>query len=1040
MIARLFARSLLGAFVLLAAALPAHAQNGVVTGQILSGETGAPLANTSVFLEGTGYGAVANAEGRYTIQNVSPGTYTVVARLIGHSDAREANIVVRAGQSVTVNLQMRTQALRLQEVVVTGVTDPTEGTRVPFTVARVSREDLPIPNTNAVASIQGRVAGARVVSGSGQPGSGVSVRLRGRNSVNTSEAPLIVVDGVIQAASTIDLDPNDIDALEVVKGAAASSLYGSRAQNGVIQITTRRGRDVAVNSTRIGARTEYGFGQMREVPGVAMFHQFLQNDAGQWVDESGNVVDRADRVIQPSRIMDQPYRTQTYDNLGEFFSPGQTTNSTINISRNMESTNFFFSAGDFRETGVMPDFNDGFERQNFRINLDHRIRDDLTIGLTSYYSRSARDNITGANPFFNLRFLPPDIDVRVRDEDGDYRVQPDPTLLEANPLYALSTVESFNWRSRVQGSSQVRYTPWNWFTFEGILSFDRSDRESMSHYPKGYKTVNPGQLNEGQYARSYNFDQSLNGTLQASQIRTFGDLTARTRFRYNFERDDFEGISATAREFRVFGVRSLSNGVQEFTGGSASQVRSESFLGALGIDYGGRFIVDGVLRRDGSSLFGPDDRWNNYYRAAFAWRMAEEEWWPLEAFTEFKPRISQGTAGSRPGFSWRYETWSVGTAGPSKGQLGNRLLRPELATEREYGLDMIIRDRFSIELVVANTEVRDQLIPIPLPGVFGYSSQYQNAGTVRSNAYEATFEAVVINRPGLTWRTGLVMDRSESTLHDWPRTCYRTSTFYRCEGESFSTMYGNRFLTGVNDLQVHYGGRFAAFADQFQVNDDGYLVPVGSASWTDGFAQNLWGTTVNIDGVNFAWGVPFIELDEAGVTALSRIGDANSDLNLGWTNNLRWRGMQFFTLWDAKIGGDVYNGTRQWPYRDIISPDMVQVGKAEANVKPIDYYSALYNVNQINNHFVEDGTYIKLREMSLSYRFNQEQLQRVLGGFGMSNLSLELIGRNLLTFTDYSGDDPEVGSGGAGGATENPFDSFGYPNFRTFTFGVSLEF
>ncbi|TVP42313.1 MAG: hypothetical protein EA350_16450, partial [Gemmatimonadales bacterium] len=444
--------------------------------------------------------------------------------------------------------------------------------------------------------------------------------------------------------------------------------------------------------------------------------------------------------------------------------------------------------------------------------------------------------------------------------------------------------------------------------------------------------------------------------------------------------------------------------------------------------------------QDGSSVFGPDERGTTYYRAAFAGRMAEENWRPFGFFTEFKPRVSQGTAGSRPSFNWRYETWSVGTAGPSKGQLGNRLLRPELATEREYGLDMIIRDRFSIELVVANTEVRDQLIPIPLPGVFGYSSQYQNAGTVRSNAYEATFEAVMVNRPGLTWRTGLVMDHSKATLHDWPRTCYRTSTFYRCEGESFSTMFGNRFLTGSADLQTHHGGRYAGFANQFQVNDDGYLVPVGNANWSDGMAQGLWGTTVNIDGVNFQWGLPLIELDDAGVTALSRIGDANADLNLGWTNNLRWRGMQFFTLFDAKIGGDVYNGTRQWPYRDFISPDMVQVGKAEANVKPIDYYNRLYNINQINSAFVEDGSYVKLREMSLSYRFNQEQLQRALGGFGMSNLSLELIGRNLLTFTNYSGDDPEVGSTGAGGATENPFDDFGYPNFRTFTFGVSIEF
>jgi TonB-linked SusC/RagA family outer membrane protein len=1025
---------------LLAAATPALGQTATITGVVTSAEGMTPLANASVFLEGTGYGAITGSDGRYVIPRVAPGTYTLVARMIGFSDGRVTNTNVEAGATMTLNLTLRTQALRLQEVVVTGVSDPTEGVRVPFTVARVSREDLVVPSNNAVASLQGRVAGARVVRGSGQPGSGVAIRLRGRNSVNTDGTPLIVVDGIVQAANIQDLDPNDIESIEVVKGAAASSLYGARAQNGVVQITTRRGRDAQVNATRISARSEYGFGVMRKLPGVAGYHHFLQNSQGQWTDAAGNVVERGNRVVQPNRMMDQPYLGTTYNNFDRFFDAGRTTNTTLNISRNMESTNFFASVSDFRETGVMPEFNEGFQRQNFRLNLDHRIREDLTIGLTSYYSRSARDNIVGPNPFFALRFLPPDIDVTARDEDGDYNVQPDPALLESNPLYAMTTVDSWNYRSRTQGSAQLRYNPFSWMNLEGIISFDRSDRESMTHYPKGYKTVNPGQLNEGQYERSYAFDQSLNGTLQSSLIRTFGDLTARGRLRYNFERDDYEEQEATAREFRVFGVRSLNNGLQEFTSGEAEQIRSESFLGALGLDYGGRYILDGLYRYDGSSLFGPDDRWNAYYRAAFAWRMAEEQWWPFEAITEFKPRISQGTAGSRPGFDWRYETWSVGTSGPSKGQLGNRALRPELATETEVGLDMIINDRFSIELVYSSTEIEDQLIPIPLPGVFGYSSQWQNAGVVRSKAYEATFEAVLVNRADLSWRSGLVLDRSRSTLHEWPRSCYTTSAFYRCEGESFATMYGRRFLTSPDDLAKHLGGRFASFANQFQVNDDGYLVPVGNANWQDGVAQGLWGTVVNIDGIDLPWGVPFIERDEAGVFALAEIGDANPSFNLGWSNNIRWRGVQLFTLFDAKVGGDVYNNTRQWPYRDNMSPDQVQAGKPDERKKPIDYYEALYNTNSLNSHFVEDGSYVKLREVSLSYRFSQSALNSFLAPLGLSSLSLEVIGRNLLTFTGYSGDDPEVGGTGAGGATENPYDGFRYPNFRTFTFGLSFDF
>jgi len=1041
MFRRLFVASALVAALLFLAAPPLQAQNSTITGLVVSAETGQPLANASVYLEGTGYGTITGANGRYTITNVTPGTYTVVASILGFADARRANLVAPRGGTVTSDFTLSMQVLSLQEVVVTGVADPTEGTRVPFTVARLSRADLPVPSQNLVQSLQGRVAGASVVSGSGQPGSGASIRLRNRLSVNTGVSPLIVVDGVLQSASTIDLDPNDIESIEVVKGAAAASLYGARAQNGVIQILTRRGRDVGINTTRVTARSEYGFGMLGKQPEIAMHHHYLQNDAGQWVDVNGNVVDRGNRMIQPSRMMDQPYRTQVYDNMKEFFDPGRTMNTTLNIARNTEATNFFFSVGDYRETGVMPEFNDGYQRQNFRLNLDHRLRNNLTLGITSFYSRSARENLP-TNPFWSLRFFPPDISLRVRDEDGDYQVWPDSTMLEVNPLYALSVRETWNYRSRTQGSASLRYNPTSWLNLEGIVAFDRSDRESYSYYPKPYKTINPSVFNDGQYSRDYAFDQGINGTLQAALIRTFGDLTSRLRLRYNFERDDYEGQSSTAREFRVLGLRSLNNGIQEYVGGSLTQVRSESMLAALGLDYGGRYIVDGLVRSDGSSLFGPDDRWNTYYRVALAWRMAEEEWWPFHSFlTEFKPRFSQGTAGARPGFSWRYETWSVGTTGPSKGQLGNRLLRPELSTETEYGLDLIIQDRFSVELVYADTETKDQLIPIPLPGVFGYSSQFQNAGVVRAKAYEATFEALMVSRPDFSWRTGFVFDRTRSTLHDWPRSCYVTSVFYRCEGNDFGHMYGRKFMRSMEDLQNHWGGRFAEYANQFQLNDDGYLVPVGeSASWGDGVSQGLWGTNVVIDGISLPWGHPMIQRDEAGVFDLLQIGDANPRFNVGWTNNMRWRGVQIFTLWNAKVGGDIYSETRQWPYRDNMSVDQVQVGKPQDRQKPIDYYATLYNTNATNSHFVEDGGYIKLRQVSVGYRFSESQLQRVLGGFGMSALSLELIGRNLLTFSNYSGIDPEVGSGGAGGATENPYDSFQYPNFRTFTLGVSIEF
>jgi TonB-linked SusC/RagA family outer membrane protein len=1035
MIARFTYGSALAALLLLLlAAAPAAAQNATVTGLVRDASSGEPLAGTQVYLEGTSHNAVAGEDGRYTIANVPPGTYTVVARLIGYSDGRQANVVLSRGAAESVNFNMRTSALRIQEVVVTGVTDPTAGTKVPFTVSKVSREDMPIPSNNAVQALAGRVAGARVVQGSGQPGSGTSIRLRARRSVNTSSSPLMVVDGIVQSANMIDIDPNDIESIEVVKGAAAASLYGSRAQAGVVQITTRRGTSAGLDRTRISVRSEYGWTQVPDVPSVPTYHAFRQNSQGQWIDSNGNVVDRIDRELDDDKMLDNPFLVETFNPFAEFFDQGVAMKNSVTISRNMESTNFYISAGDDRQGGIVPEFSDGYNRQNFRLNLDHRLRDDLTVGWTSYYSRSATDGLSG-NPFWNLRFIPADVDIRLKDEDGDYFIRIDPTMLEVNPLYAMSTIESESYRARTQGSLNARYSPTSWLNFDGLVAVDRSDRESWSYFPKGYKTLNPSNLNNGQYSRSYNYDQGISGHVQSSLIHSIGELTLRPRVRYNFELEEGENQTATARNFLVGGLYSLNNGQEEFAGGSSDEVKSESMLGSLGLDYAGKYIIDALVRRDGSSLFGPDARWNNYFRVAGSYIMNEEAWWPVEQLTLFKPYFAIGTAGSRPGFSWRYETWSVGTTGPSKGQLGNRNLKPEKTTEMEMGLAMALNDRYSLEIVHSRSETEDQLIPIPLPGVFGYSSQYQNAGYVKSRSWEATVDALIMNRPDFTWRSGLTWDRGNSTLHEWPRSCYVTAMFYRCEGEDFGTMYGRRFMTSVNNLPERHAGSH----NQFQVNDDGYLVPVGNATWRDGLAQNLWGTRVEIDGVNYNWGMPIIELDETGNPALLEIGDANPDFNLGWQNNFQYRGIQIFTLWHGKFGGDVYSVTRQWPYRDNFSWDQVQAGKSDETKKPIDYYQTLYNTNSTNSHFVEDGSFIKLREMSVGYRFSRDQIGRFLP-IGIDALRLELIGRNLLTFTDYSGIDPEVGNSGAGGVTENPTDSFDYPNFRTFTLGINIDF
>lgn len=1020
-------------------------QVGVISGRVTSSD-GEPLSSATVRLEDTGYRTVTDDEGRYTLSDVDPGSYRVIAEMLGYADERRSNVQVVAGETTNVDFSLAAEALRLEGVVTAGMADPVEGIRAPFSVARVGPEDVPMAPRDVREALHGRVAGARVVRPSGEPGSGVAMRLRSRLGVNTSDSPLLVVDGVVQTGSLADIDPQDIESMEVLRGAAGASLYGSRAQAGVIEITTRRGTEATPGDTRFSVSTEYGQSFVGSVDGTATHHPYRVNEGGLWVDEDGDPVRREDRVLRDDRMHLSPYGGELRNHVEEFVDPGQFHNTRLSIARNAEDTNFFVSFGNNREGGIVPEFNEGYERNNARLNVDHHPRNDLTMSFTGYYSRSSTEELYGSNPFQHLRFIAPDVDLREPNdppnEDQPFHIRPDPTMISENPLYPIWAREAWWDRGRTQGSLQSRYTPRSWLNIDALMAYDRSERTGDRFTPDGYISLQPQPENDGQVIREHRWDRAWNAHLQGSVNRTFGDLSVRTQLRWSYEHEERERFTSRGTNFRVEGVPTIDNTQDRYaTHGNIRDVRNEALQLTTGLNYQDKYIADLVLRRDGSSLFGPDNRWHTYYRGSLAYLMSEEDWWRWEWVTAFKPRYSIGTAGSQPGYSWRFETWDVGVDGPRKSTLGNRDLAPEVTTEQEFGLDVILLDRYSAELTYVRTTVDEQLVPVSLPGYYGFSQQWQNAGQVKARAYEASLEADLLRGSRVSWRMGAVADRTSSWLSEWGRTCYTTQRlFRRCEGESFSTMRGIEWMTSHGDLPDEHAGS----ADQFQVNDDGYLVPVGDHDWQDGLAEGLWGTRVEIDGVEYDWGHPIGIRDEEGmVDDLRAIGDAEPTLELGWTNDLRWRGFRLWSVVSFKWGGDVYNTTRQRPYRDNLSPDMVQVGKSEDEQKPLDYYQELYASNARNSHFIEDGSYMKLREVSLDYQISNDQLERLfspLAATGLDEIRLSVTGRNLLTVSSYSGLDPEVGLAGAGGPTENPRDSFPYPNFRTFTFGVEANF
>jgi TonB-linked SusC/RagA family outer membrane protein len=1043
--------------VLVCLAPPLRGQGtGTITGTVRSIEGNTVIAGAQVFIAGLGIGRNTNEGGRYTLPNVPAGTHSVSVRSIGFAAERRDTVTVAAGQTVTVDFLMRTQVLTLSEVVVTGVSEATSKAKLPFTVSTVNADAIPVPPTVALGAIAGKVAGVRMIQGS-QPGSGTDIMLRTPTSINRNTTPMIVVDGAILTESSVDISSLDIESMEVVKGAAAASLYGSRAAAGVIQIRTRRGSQIEQGRTRFSVRTEYGNNAIMNPIAWANHHNLRMtadrrgylDTLGNAVDEDGNPITRAGAAPSLYQFQDQPFPGPTYDHIDALFDPGQYITNSLTMGYNGGSTSWIATASQHHTSGVVVG-NDGYKRYDFRTNLDHQLRNDLSVAVNLFHMRSKQED-AGGNTFFDFIHQAPDVNLLQPDPDGTpYIFQPDPIGIRASPLYQIATQEHWDNRARTLGSMDIRYNPLEWLGVVANASYDRSDRASTDYVPRGVKTPENPSGDIGSSSRSTGLTTGINASAGLTTSRIFGLLQARGSARLVVEREDNEDFNAGGDDAVVGGISDLDAFGIPAIGSGENVIRSRGYFLTGDADYADRYIVSALFRRDGSSLFGAQERWHNYYRTSAAYRISAEEWWPFAStVNELKLHYSRGTAGGRPNFSDRFEVFNVGDAGLTLGTLGNIFLKPEKTTEDEIGLTAVALERYSLGLTYAKQRTVDELIQVPLPAIFGFGTQWQNAGTISGHTVEGTLEARLIDRRNVRWSTTLIADKSRNKIVEYDRPCHTDGLGNRCAGARLGEMYGQRFWTSHADLPDMPADSAAGFA----LNDDGLLVPVGfdtvtklPRSWQDGVsgcteldpqpngATGCWGRTVRINGVNYAWGMPRRVLDSFGQPARVQIGDANPDLNWGLANHVRLWGFDLYALLGGQIGGDVYNATKQRMYQHSRNGEIDQVGKPEDLKKPSTYYSnALYNANTAVSWFVEDATYIKLREASLRYSITPRVLP-VISRLGTRNIALSLVGRNLFVITDYTGYDPEIG----GVLTRT--DSFAFPTYRTFTFSVDVEF
>jgi TonB-linked SusC/RagA family outer membrane protein len=921
----------------------------------------------------------------------------------------------------------------MSELVVTGVTEATTRARLPFTVATVRAEDIPVAPKTAESAIQGKIAGATVVQ-STQPGEGPAIMLRTPVSINRNIEPLIVVDGTILTSNSVDISSLDIASVEVIKGAAAASLYGSRAAAGVIQIRTNRGSSIPENKTRFTMRSEYGSSDIPHQIEWARFHPYRMNANGEFLNNAGNVVPRQQAALASPGFQEGRYPTQVYDHVESLFDPGINMTQQATLGYNGGNTSWLASGSFHRTEGVTLEL-DGYRRADFRVNLDHRLANDVAFSASLFHMRSKQDDAFGG-ALFDFINIAPDVNLLQPDPDGTkYHFQPDDGGIRPNPLYGLATQTHEDKRQRTLASIDLRYNPLSWVGFDVNGSYDRSDRNNIDYIPKGSKTSDFPDGGPGALSRSSALTNGINASAGMSLSRDFGALRTRTTVRGLIERDDDESVEASGEVFSVGGLPDLDAITVPEVTSNQEFIRSTGYFLTSDLDYADKYIFSGLVRRDGSSLFGGQERWHTYYRVSGAYRMAEEPWWPIASINEFKLRYSRGTAGGRPNFADRYEVFTVQTGGGLElNTLGNPFLKPELATEQEFGVDMVAFGRVSLQLTYAKQKTVDQLIQVPLPRIYGFGTKWENAGTIEGHTYEATLEARLMERRDFRWSLNLIADRSRNKITEYDRPCHQDNFGWRCAGETLGMLYGDAFVRDANELPASVG----TARDQFQVNDDGLVVWVGAGnSWRDGVAKNLWGTTTTIGGRSYTWGFPVKLVDSVGNTIRRKIGDSNPDFKWGISNNVQWKGLNLYALVDAQVGGDIYNATRQRMYQHMRHHDEDQEGKPVENKKPITYYTpTLYNADVQTDWFVEEAGMVKLREVAARYSFNASSFAP-LARVGVERAVLSLIGRNMYIWTKYKGYDPEVNGGGD---AHTRVDDFDFPSYRTITASIEIIF
>lgn len=994
------------------------------------------IAGVSVIVKNSNFGASTNAQGNYTFaSNLKGGSYVLEFSGIGFKKSEQAFTI---GNSATYNLnaQLVEDPLGLDEVVITGTSAGTTRRQLGSYISSVKGDQLLKGATgNVLSALQGKTAGAQIIQNSGDPAGGVSVRLRGISSVLSSSEPLYIVDGVIINNATnrvtntqnsydgsnfvgtigqnrmVDINPADIDRIEVLNGAAAAAIYGSRANAGVVQIFTKRG---VSGVPKVNFSTSVMVSKLRE-----------KLDVNTAPTKFGGSVDVFTQDIistlgTPPTLPTNTTAVTRYDYQDDIFTTAMGTDNNISVSGGSEKTKYYLSGSYFFNEGIIK--NTDFRRYSFRANVDQTLNNVISFNLGLNYINSAANEKPDGNSFFSpmnsVTIIGNFHDLHTRDANGNLKAVGERG--RANPL---SVIEDFKQRqetNRIIASMGVKIKPLKGLSFDYTLGIDNYSQNGTTYMPPfaynvstaffgGGATLDPT-LN-GYTSTGNNFffqiNNELNGTYQFDISDNIGSTT-QIGYSVQYERNRFSLLQGRGLAPFIETVNGASTPLQ------STDERSEISISGAYLQQNfriqNRLFLTGAIRLDGSSVFGEDQRDQVYYKASGSYLLSDNAFWQqsMPWWTTLKLRAAYGESGNLTGIgaydrinAYSSNSYLSRIALSGSGRLANENVKPERQSEIEIGTDMsFFNDRIGLQFNWYRKRVEDLLINRQVAPTVGYSSLLDNFGSLENKGFEIVLTGSPVTNKDMNWSVTAIFNRNKNKV---------------LEVGPALTLFGTNGGAPISLLEDYPVGIF--YGTFFAVDENGNQVKN-----TTGFPQiekGVQNSPLSYTTQRDANGIP------SGTTLRKVIGDPNPDYTASLVNDFTYKKFNLRIQLDAVQGVSVFNAdfrTRQGVGNGTIA-QQEHLGQV-----PRGYINSIY---QIEEWRVDDGSFVKLREVSLSYS---------LGKFKMlENLTVSLSGRNLISWDDYKGYDPEVNAAGQSTLLRG-IDFGAVPIPRTFKFGLAAQF